>query len=324
MAHILITRRIPDAGPRVLEAAGHTVTINPEDRPFTRAELLEALPSADAVLCLLTDRIDAEVFDAARNSKGFANYAVGYDNMDVPEATRRGIPLSNTPGVLTDATADMAWALLFAAARRVVESDTVMRSGNWGGWGPLQFIGGDITGKTLGIVGAGRIGTAMALKSKGFSMNVLYTDDYDNAVLDATLGARRVDLETLLSESDFVSVHVPLMESTRHLFSTGLFARMKRTAYLINTSRGPVIDELALVEALKTGEIAGAGLDVYEYEPKMVDGLSSLSNIVITPHVASATVQTRNAMAELAARNILRMLAGERPETPINAGLFDE
>ncbi|MFO7729326.1 MAG: D-glycerate dehydrogenase, partial [Spirochaetia bacterium] len=232
---IYITRKIPQPGIDYLSER-FEVEVNPEDRVLRREELLEAVKSADGVLCLLTDKIDAEFFDAAQNLKGVANYAVGYDNIDVPEASRRRIPVSNTPGVLTDATAEMAWALLFSVARRVVESDAHMRSSAWGGWGPLQFIGGDVSGKTLGVVGTGRIGTAMALKSQGFNMNVIYTDIADNPVLDEKCNARRVSFDTLLTESDFISIHVPLMESTRHLFNTDTFKKMKSSAYLINTS----------------------------------------------------------------------------------------
>ena len=320
---VYVTRMIPQAGIEVLRDAGLDVEINPHDRPLTREELLRVVPQAEAVLCLLTDRIDSDVFEAAPTIKGFANYAVGYDNLDVSEATRRGIPLSNTPGVLTDATADLAWALLFAVARRVVESDGVMRRGEWAGWGPLQFIGGDITGRTLGIIGAGRIGTAMALKSRGFGMTVLYTGNRRNDVLEDTLGAQKVPLEELLSASDFVSVHVPLTESTRHVIDRSALERMKRTAYIINTARGPVIDETALVEALREGAIAGAGLDVYENEPIPAPGLVDLPNAVVTPHVGSATHETRDAMATMAARNILAMIAGEKPETCLNPELFD-
>ena len=318
MATVYVTRKIPDAGIDILRDSGVDVRINPHDRPLTREELLKEVADADGVITLLTDRIDGEVFERAPRCKGFANYAVGYDNMDVSEATRRGVPLSNTPGVLTDATADMAWALLFAVARRVVEADGHMRSGSWGGWGPLQFIGGDVTGATLGIVGAGRIGTAAALKSRGFDMKVLYTDERDNDVLASKLGAQRVDLATLLAQSDFVSIHVPLLAETHHLINSRTLASMKSTAYIINTSRGPVIDENALVDALRRGVIAGAGLDVYEKEPAMAAGLAELDNVVITPHIASATKETRDAMATLAARNVLAMIAGERPETCIN------
>lgn len=317
MKKVYVTREIPEAGLKLLRKK-FEMTMNPHDRPLTREELIEAAADADGMLCLLTDKIDGELMDALPNIKGYAQYAVGYDNINVPDATVRKIPVSNTPGVLTNATAEMAWALLFAAGRRIVESDTVMRSGKWGGWGPMQFIGGDVTGKTLGLLGAGRIGTAMALKSKGFDMTVLYTDAYQNETLEKELGARRVEMDELLAEADYVSVHVPLMESTRHLMSTKQFKAMKKTAYLINTSRGPVVDEVALVEALKSREIAGAGLDVYENEPSMAPGLSELDNVVISPHTASATVSSRDGMATKAATNLIAMVEGTVPPDCLN------
>lgn len=321
MNRALVTRRIPDAGLDLLRRHCEVI-LNPEDRPFTREELLRGVRGVDGVLCLLTDRIDAEVMEAARGVKGFANFAVGFDNIDVPEATRRGLPVSNTPGVLTDATAEMAWALLFAVARRIVESDAAMRSGTWPGWGPLQFLGGDVTGKTLGIVGAGRIGQAFALKSRGFAMPVLYADEHPNETLERELGARRADLDTLLADSDFVSLHVFLAPSTRHLIDARALRRMKPTAYLINTSRGPVVDEKALVEALREGVIAGAGLDVYEEEPRMAPGLAGLPNAVLAPHTASATISSRNNMALTAARNLLAMMAGERAPDCLNPQVY--
>ena len=318
---VYVTRLIPQAGIDLLQAECQ-VEINPHDRPLTRQELLENVHGRDGILCLLTDKIDAEVFNAAQGVKGVANYAVGYDNIDVPEATKRGIPVSNTPGVLTDATAEMAWALLFAVCRRIVESDAVMRSGQWPGWGPLQFIGGDVTGATLGIVGAGRIGTAMALKSEGFQMKVLYSDGIRNEVLEQQLQAEKVDFATLLEHSDYVSIHVPLMPETRHLFDRNAFQRMKKTAYLINTSRGPVVNEADLVEALQAGEIAGAALDVYEKEPLMAEGLKDLKNVVITPHTASATTSSRGGMARLAAANLLAMLKGEKAPNCLNPEVY--
>ena len=318
---IYITRLIPQEGIELLQESCD-VEINPHDRPLTREELLEKVQGRDGILCLLTDKIDAEVYEAARGAKGFANYAVGYDNIDVPEATKRCLPISNTPGVLTDATAEMAWALLFAVSRRIIESDTFMRSGQWEGWGPLQFIGGDVSGKTLGIIGAGRIGTAMALKSRGFDMKVLYTDAFRNEILEQQLQAEKVDLETLLETSDFVSVHVPLMPETRHLLGMKEFAMMKETAYLINTARGPIVNEAELVEALKTGEIAGAGLDVYEKEPLMAEGLKDRVNVVVTPHTASATISSRGGMARIAAENLLAMLKGEKAQNCVNPEVY--
>jgi glyoxylate reductase len=318
---VYITRQIPQAGIDYL-AADFDVEVNPEDRPLSASELLEKIRDVDGVLCLLTDRINPEVFDAAPQVRGYANYAVGYDNIDVSEATRRGIPVSNTPGVLTDATAEMAWALLFAAARRIVESDSCMRSGAWKGWGPMQFIGGDITGATLGILGAGRIGTAMALKSRGFGMKVIYQDAIQNKVLEEQLGAKKVDLDTILRESDYLSVHVPLLPETRGLINTDALKKMKKSAYLINTARGPIVDEAALVEALKNGEIAGAGLDVYEKEPIAAPGLSELSNVVMTPHTASATFSSRTNMALKAAKNLAAMVKGETAPDCVNPEIY--
>lgn len=320
---VYVTRQIPQAGIELLQKECE-VKINPHDRPLTREELLENIKDADGVLCLLTDRIDAEVFDTAKKAKGFANYAVGYDNMDVKEATKRKIPLSNTPGVLTDATADMAWALLFSVARRIVEADKFLRSGKWGGWGPMQFLGADIQGKTLGIVGAGRIGTAMALKSRGFDMQVIYHDEHNNKVLEEELGAKKVDMDTLLRESDFISIHAPLLPSTRHMFDMSAFKKMKKTAYIINTARGPLINEAELATALKEGVIAGAGLDVYEYEPKVTDELLSLDNVVLCPHIASATTTARTNMAIIAATNLLAMLKGEKAPQCINPQVYGD
>jgi glyoxylate reductase len=315
---IFVTRRIPEAGLTRLRA-GFDVVVNPDDRPLTTEELHRGVADADAVIGLLTDRIDAAFFDAAPNLKGYANYAVGFDNIDVAEATRRGIPVSNTPDVLTMATAELAWALLFAVARRVVETDAVMRSGAWTGWGPLQFIGADVSGRTLGIVGAGRIGTAMARMSAGFGMRVLYTSSSSrNEELERDLGARRVDFDELLRESDFISIHTPLRPSTRHLFNAEAFRKMKNTAILINTGRGPVIKEDDLVAALHSGEIGGAGLDVYETEPRMAEGLKDCPNAVLLPHIGSATHSARDNMALLAAENIEAMLAGTRPPTILN------
>ncbi|MBM4086523.1 MAG: D-glycerate dehydrogenase, partial [Planctomycetes bacterium] len=270
------------------------------------------------VLCLLTDTIDAEVLDAAKGAKIFANYAVGFNNIDVKAATERGILITNTPGVLTDATADMAWALLFSAARRIVEGDKYTRAGKFKGWSPMLFLGGDITGKTLGIVGAGRIGAAMARRSVGFKMKVLYCDPTRNEELERELGAKQVDMPTLLKESDFVSVHVLLTPATRHLIGEKELGMMKPTGYLINTSRGPVVDEAALVKALEEKKIAGAGLDVYEDEPKLKPGLAKLPNAVIPPHIASATIWTRGKMAEMAATNLVAALKGERPPNLVN------
>lgn len=315
---VLVTRMIPQAGIDMLRQTCE-VEVYDQDRPMPREELLARVADKDGVLGLLSDRIDAEFFDAAMGIKGYANYAVGFDNIDVPEATRRGVPVSNTPDVLTMATAELAWALIFAVARRVVETDRIMRSGAWPGWGPLQFIGADVSGKTLGIAGAGRIGAAMARMSRGFNMRVLYTTGSRvNEPLERELGAERVGFETLCAESDFISIHTPLTPSTKHLFDAAAFGRMKRSAILVNTGRGPIIKEDDLVAALQSGEIAGAGLDVYEFEPKMAEGLAELDNTVLLPHVGSATQSARTGMSTLAAENLLAMLQGKMAPTCLN------
>jgi glyoxylate reductase len=315
---VFVTRMIPEPGLALLRRHCD-VAVSPHDRPLAREELLSAVGGVEGVLGQVTDKINAEFFEAAKHIKGYANYAVGFDNIDVPEASRRGIPVSNTPDVLTQATAEMAWALLFAVARRVVETDAMMRGGVWPGWGPLQLLGLDVSGKTLGIVGPGRIGQAMALMSKGFNMPVIYSGGGKPALsIERELGAKRVDFDTLLAESDFVSIHAPLNPRSRHLFDAAAFAKMKPTAVIVNTARGPVIDEAALVTALRAKTIAGAGLDVYEFEPKTVEGLTELQNVVVTPHTGSATLSTRENMATLAATNLVAMLTGQTPPTCLN------
>jgi glyoxylate reductase len=315
---IFITRNIPEPAEKMLKDVGYEVTINLEDRVLTKAELIESIKDVDGVLCLLTDPIDREVLAAAKKAKVFANYAVGYNNIDIKAASELGIIVTNTPGVLTDATADLAWALLFSVARRVVEADKFTREGKFDGWAPNMFLGGDITGKTLGIVGAGRIGMATALKSQGFDMKVLYTGNSVNKTLEEKISAQKVDLETLLKESDFVSLHVPLNEKTKHLIGKDELNKMRKTAYLINTARGLVVDEVALIEALKAKKIAGAGFDVYEDEPQLKPGLVDLDNVVILPHIASATHWTRGKMAQMAAQNLIDVLEGRSPENKIN------
>lgn len=294
--------------------------MNKEDRVLTRAELLKEVRGRDAVLCLLTDKIDAEVYEAAGpQCKIFSNYAVGFNNIDVTEASKRGVMVSNTPGVLTDATSDLAIALMFACARRLVEADSFMRAGKFKGWGPMLLIGQDITGKTLGIIGAGRIGSSVAIKmAKGFGMKILYNDMFKNEALEKDTGARQVDMETLLKESDFISVHVNLTPETTHLIGEKQFGMMKPSCVFVNTSRGPVVDEKALVQACKTNKIFGAGLDVYENEPALAPGLADLPNVCIPPHVASATFWTRTRMAEIAAQNLIDALEGRMPEFCVN------
>jgi glyoxylate reductase len=316
---VFITQPIPEPGPSLLRAVAGTVTINPDDRVLTRDELRASVAGPDAVVCLLTDPIDATVLEAAAAGgvRVFANMAVGYNNIDVAAASRLGIAVTNTPGVLTEATADLAWSLILAVARRVVEGDHEMRSGRFQGWGPMYMLGGDVTGRTLGLIGPGRIATAVAERARGFRMRLLYHGRRASPELDA-LGAQAVGLDTLLAEGDFVSLHVPLTEQTRHLIDARALARMKPSAYLINTARGPVVDEPALVEALKAGRIAGAGLDVYEDEPRMAGGLADCTNAVLLPHLGSATIATRAAMSRMAAENAIAALEGRRPPNLVN------
>jgi glyoxylate reductase len=311
---IFVTRRIPEIGINLLKEKGHEVDVSEKDGVLTKEELISALKSKpyDAILCLLTDKINAEVFDAVPTAKIFANYAVGTDNIDLAEAQKRNLIITNTPGVLTESVAEHAIALIFAIARRVVESDQFMRDGKYVGWAPMLFLGNDLVGKTLGLVGLGRIGASVAKRMHdGFEMKIIYYDLKRNEELEKQYHLEYKSLEDLLKESDFVSVHVPLTPETKYLIGEAQFKMMKKTAYLVNTSRGPVLDEKALVASLKAGEIKGAALDVFEEEPKMAEGLRDLPNTVLTPHTASATEETRGAMAELAAKNIIAVLEGK-------------
>lgn len=301
-------------GIETLKAKGYEVIVNPEDKVLTKEELIAGLRGRnyDAVFCLLTDKIDAEVFDAAGpQCKIFANMAVGFDNIDVEEAKKRGIMIANTPGILTDTVAEHAFALMLAIAHRVVEADKFVRAGKYEGWAPLLLLGNDLSGKTLGIVGLGRIGSRVAHHAvKGFNMKVLYYDVNRNEDFEKEFGAIYVSLDDLLKQSDFVSVHVPLLPATQHLINVEKLKLMKPTAYLINTSRGPIIDEAALAKALADKTIKGAALDVFEFEPKITPELLLLDNVILTPHIASATEETRSKMAEMAAINIVEALEG--------------
>jgi glyoxylate reductase len=314
---VFITQPIPEPGPSLVAAVADGVEMSAHDGPLPPEALRAAVAGRDAVLCLLTDRVDAAVLEAARGCRVVANMAVGFNNIDVAAATRLGIMVTNTPGVLTEATADLTWALILGVSRRVAEGDGEMRAGRYKGWGPLYMLGGDVTGATLGLVGPGRIAVAVAERARGFRMRLLYCGRRPSPDMDA-LGARQVALEELLAESDFVSLHVPLSAETRHLIDAAALARMKPTAYLINTARGPVVDEAALVAALRAGRIAGAGLDVYEDEPRMAEGLADCPNTVLLPHLGSATVATRAAMARMAAENVVAALRGGRPPNLVN------
>ena len=318
---VFITREIPTQGLDLLRKE-FTITVNRHNRVLTKEEIIEGIKGSDGLLCLLTDSIDREVIYAEPKLKMIVSYAVGYDNIDISAATERGIPVSNTPGVLTETTAELAWALLFSVARRIVEGDTFTRTGKFKGWEPLLMLGQDVTYKTLGIIGAGRIGTAFALKSKGFDMKVIYTDEQRNEQLERELGARKVPLSELLKESDYVSIHVPLMKATHHLIGEKELRVMKKTAILINTARGPIINEKALVKALTEHWIFGAGLDVYEKEPEISRELKSLDNVVLQPHTGSGTIDTRTKMALLAVDNMIAGLKGDIPPNCINKEIF--
>lgn len=320
---VFITQPIPEPGPSLIRDSGAEVLVNPDHRVLTVSELRQKVAGCDAVLCLLTDPIDASVLEAAKGCRIFSNMAVGYNNIDVKAASERGILVTNTPGILDEATADLTWALILAVARRVVDGDCEMRSGRFPGWGPSYMLGGDVSGRTLGLIGPGRIAKAVAERARGFRMKLLYHGRRPSTALEA-LGATATTFENLLSESDFVSLHLPLTPETHHVINAQALARMKPTAYLINTARGPVVDEKALVEALRAQTIAGAGLDVYENEPKMSPGLAGCETAVLLPHLGSATHATRAAMSRIAAENLLSALAGKRPAYPVNPEVWHD
>ena len=319
MSRVVVTGRIPETALEKLRAE-HEVDAWSGPESIGREELLRRVAGADAVVSLLTERIDAELLDAAGPQlKVVANVAVGYDNIDVPACTERGIVATNTPGVLTEATADIALGLILAATRRLGEGERLIRSGQAWKWGMFFLLGSSLQGKTLGIVGMGGIGQATARRAKAFGMEIVYQSrsEIDPAIA-AELGARRVELDELLAISDVVSLHCPYGPATHHLIGAGQLASMKSSAYLVNTARGPIVDEAALASALRDGQIAGAGLDVFENEPSVHPGLLELENVVLVPHLGSATVETRTAMAMLAADNTLAVLSNERPPAPIN------
>jgi len=314
MPKVFVTRQIPEKGIKLLKDKGHQVEIGPEGK-IEKEELLEKVKGVDAILSVLTEKIDGEVMDAAgKQLKIVANYAVGYNNIEVEEAKKRNVLVTNTPGVLTDAVSDHAVGLLFAIAQKIVQADKYTKAGKYKAWGPELFLGGDISGKTLGIVGFGRIGFAVAERmSKGFNMKIVYHDIKRNEELEQKIGAEYRELDDLLKEADFVSLHTALTKETTHLINKEKLEMMKPSAYLINTSRGPVVDEKALIEVLKEKKIAGAALDVFEKEPELMPGLVELDNIVLTPHIASATKETRDKMSEMAANNIIAALGGQTP-----------
>ena len=315
---IVVTRQIPEAGLALLRDKG-TVTVWEDEMPPSAEQLDALLGDADGALTLLTDHIDGDVLDRHPNLKVVSNFAVGYDNVDADAATERGVLVCNTPGVLTAATADHTWALLMSAARRIPESMEYVREGKWRTWGPLLLLGQEISGATLGIIGLGRIGKEVARRASGFGMRVLAFDEYQDADFAAQNNVEYTDMDTVLREADFVTLHVALTAETRHLIGGEEFAKMKPTAILINASRGPVVDTDALVAALEGGEILAAALDVTDPEPLSADHpLVNMDNCIVVPHTASATVQTRDAMATLAARNLIAGLDGKKPPASVN------
>lgn len=311
---VVIPRKIPETGPELLRSEGFEVVMGREDAQYTKESLIEMVRDADAVIPLLSMKFDREVIEAAKNLKIIANYAVGYDNIDLEAARERRIVVTNTPDVLTDATADLTWALLLSVARHVVEADKFVREGKFKGWGPFLFLGQDFVHRTIGIVGFGRIGQAVAKRATGFEMKILYYSRSRKKEAEEKLGAKYVGLEELLKESDFVTLHTPLTEETYHLIGEEELKMMKSNAILVNMARGPVVDEKALIKALREKWIYGAGLDVYENEPEVPEELRKLDNVVLLPHLGSATYWTRNTMSKIAAEAIVKYLKyGEKP-----------
>ena len=313
---VYVTRKIPEAGIKKLKDKGYEVDINPEDKVLSKKELIKVLKKKpyDAVLCLLTDKIDGEIFGAVPSAKIFANYAFGFDNINLKDAKEKNVVITNTPGVLTETVAEHTFALMLAIAHRIAEADKFTKAGKYKGWEPILLLGNDLSHKTLGIVGLGRIGSRVAYHAvKGFDMKVFYYDVRRDEQFEKEYGAEFESVEEVLKESDFISIHVPLLDSTRHLINKERLNIMKPTAYLINTSRGPIIDEKALVKALENKTIKGAALDVFENEPELAPGLAKLDNVILTPHIASGTEETRSKMAEMAAENIIAVLSGQTP-----------
>ncbi len=318
MPTIAVTHKIPEVGLQLLREAG-TVRVWGEDRPLTPEELADLLRGCDGALTMITDAITSAVLDREPQLKVISTYAVGYDNIDVPAATARGVAICNTPGVLTEATADQAFTLLMAMARRIPEAIEYVRAGEWKFWHPMAMLGHDINGATLGIVGFGRIGQAVARRARGFNMRVLYTGRTRRPEAEAEFGATYMSLDDLLRESDFISLHVPMSAETRHLIGEREFGLMKREAILVNTARGGIVDTDAVLAALRAGRIAGAALDVTDPEPLPAGHpLADLPNAIIVPHVATSTIAVRSRMAEMAARNLLAVLQNERPEAIVN------
>ncbi len=322
---VLLTHRLPQPGIELLEK--HVdLSINPLDVPMSRQDMIMGIKDKDGLICLLNDKVDAEVIDAAKHLKIIANYAVGYNNIDVQAATKRKIPVTNTPGVLTETTADLTFALILSAARRIVEADRYLREGKFKGWAPMLMLGDDVYHKTLGIIGFGRIGRAVAQRAKGFHMKIIYYEPVRlSHDIEKEYSAEYRSLDDLLKESDFMTIHTLLVESTHHLISGKEFSLMKKTAYIINTARGPIVDEKALVKALKERMIAGCALDVFEKEPEVEKELIAMPNTVLTPHIGSASIETRTKMAMMVAENIITVLVQKgRAPNVVNPQIYEK
>lgn len=314
---VFITRVIPEPGIKILQDAGYQVEVYKETQPLTKKLLLDKIKNADAVITMLSEQIDKEVIDSASQLKIIANYAVGYNNIDINYANTKNIYVTNTPGVLTEATADLTWALILSVTKRIVESDHYVHQGQFKGWEPMLMLGDDVYNKTLGIIGAGRIGQAVGRRAFGFNMNILYSSPSAKKSFEQETGAQKCQLDELMQSADIITIHCPLNEQTRHLINSKNLYQIKKGAYIINTSRGQVIDEYALANALKDGHLGGAGLDVYEFEPKILPELYKLKNVILLPHIGSATKETRSAMACIAAENVKVALSGEKPPNPV-------
>ena len=320
MAKILVAGNIPEVGLQLLQ--NHEIEMYDKEELISTEELAKRVKDKDALLSLLSTKVTKEVIDAASNLKIIANYGAGYDNIAYKYAAEKGVVVTNTPKVSTEATAELTFAILLAAARRIPEGDTLCRTVGFNGWAPLFFLGREVYGKTIGIIGLGEIGKAVAKRAKAFGMNVMYTGPNRKYETESEIEATYVTLEELLQTADFITINCAYNPSLHHMINEEQFKMMKKTAYIINAARGPIMNELALAHALETNEIEGAALDVFEFEPKITERLKGLKNIVLTPHVGNATFETRDAMAEMAVRNILAVLEGEEPLTPVNQKEF--
>ncbi|MFD3446203.1 2-hydroxyacid dehydrogenase family protein [Microbacteriaceae bacterium 4G12] len=316
MAKILVAGKIPEIGLTLLD--GHEVEVYEGEGLISEAELQERIQDKDALLSLLSTKVTKETIDCASRLKVIANFGAGFDNIDYQYAAQKGISVTNTPYVSTEATAELTFALLLAVARRIPEGDELCRTTGFQGWAPLFFLGREVYGKTIGIIGLGEIGQAVAKRAKAFGMHIIYTGPNRKYEAEQVLGATYVSLEDLLKTSDFVTVNCAYNPSLHHMISMEQFHMMKRTAYFINAARGPIVDEKALVKVLQAGEIEGAALDVFEFEPRITEELKTLKNVVLTPHIGNATIETRDAMAEVAVKNIMSVLNGEEALTPVN------